>query len=391
MTKNTDTPAPYKIAASRADRETVCAGSIPKPSVDIRDDSAPARLGQAAHLACSGVVDQMSNDVEDPERLDLTRVADRFDVDVDDLAPLVVYARRAWGELRRFFSKPITEQFFEGPVSRGRFDVGSIVGGSRVSAIVVGDFKSGRVQSEHPGQLLATADALRDMHGFPTSGYVTAFEIWLRFGEYRTHRFSLDRLEGWRERAADKIKHAGERYTPGGHCGFCNRRFDPCAARERYLLEGAGAVGEVSNALAVDITPEGRDAVLRERAGSVWDKSRELKRVLAHFEDVVKELLGEGPIDLGDGRRLEHVKKSKAVIDPQKAWGVLEALGFSEDEIASTLSMSKGRIEKVVRAKLGDKPPRGSVGKSKAAAMDGLREADAVSMSTWFEAKILSD
>lgn len=357
---------PIKIRGSAADRALACAGSIAEPKYAINETSEAAFVGRAVHEACEPIVAGESPDT--------TAIAQKHGVDHGEVAALTAFARQGWSEVKRYFPLAQSEVRLSGPVTKGRADVVSAT--PEVLAFL--DWKTGRVSDEHPGQLMAYADAARAQFFEPESGEVLAVEVWLRTRELKVERFTMAQLDGFRERLLEQIRKAGKEYNPGEHCRFCPH-LAACDAREKWLQSTANAIAAAPETGLAD----------RELLGSLWERSRALRSALAQYEKAVDAALAEGPLELPGGARLEKRTTEYETLRAREAWPVLEDLGLTEDQIAGALSMRKSAVVDAIRANLGEKPARGAVGKAKAEAMQRLRDAEAVDVAVKTERRIV--
>ncbi len=351
-----------KVRGSSADRALACSGSIPAPEFPIQISSDTAHMGDAVHAACA-----LMAEGGDP---DLVAIASGHGVPLDELGMLFHFAEQAWADVRKHFPNPQTEVRLEGPVTRGTADVLS----ATRKVIAVLDWKSGSGNDEHPGQLMAYADAARAQLWEPDSGEIVVFEVWLRDRELRVHRITMAELDGFRLRMEDQLRHQGEEFSPGAHCNFCPHSAG-CSARTGYIRSSVTSLMEPGAAtLALKDSEEIGPAL-----GAIWDRTRAVKKALAAYEKLVDAALKAGPIPIGDGRRLESQPSASEKLDPMAAWSALELIGFDDDDIAKTLTMSKTKVLAVVRSKLGEDPAKGEVGKAKGRALTALRRAGSIS------------
>jgi hypothetical protein len=358
-----------KVRGSAADRSYQCAGSIRTPDHTINPTGPDANSGVACHEAAEPIVVGLEPDLD--------RIADEYGVESDDLGKVVDYARIAWREIKKHFPMAETEVRVEGPVTRGRVDILSVT----PELIAIGDWKSGYSRDEHPRQLMGYADAARAQFFEPSGGIILGVEIWLRLKELRIHHFTMPALDGFRKRIASQIKNSqsdNPDYAPGPHCTFCPH--SQCKAREEYNRSTCQSIAEVGDGKAIQVG----------QIGALWERSRMLKKALASYESLVDDALLDGPLDLGDGRELRrHVTEVDSIKAEPAAQVLANDLGFTDGEVFECMKMSKGSLLGIVRRKLGEKPPRGEVGKSKTAAMRALHAAGAVGSRTKSDKRIV--
>jgi len=353
------------IHGSRADCALACSGSIAEPQHPINIGSEAANLGTAIHVCCAQVPLGLTPDVD--------RIGREYDVSPKELSIMTYYAQQAWDEVRQYFPDPQTEVKLKGPVTIGTCDVLAMT----PTTLAFLDWKSGRVSDEHPGQLMAYADAARAQFWEP-DGEIIGVEVWLRDQELRVYRFSNDQLNGFRRKMARQIGRAGKEYAPGSHCRFCSH-VAGCEPREQYIRSTCDALASTAQ----------DDLTERQNLAALWVRSRDLKSALTSYESAVGEALLEGPLDLGEGRQLERRVSEIEKLDAGVSIPVLQSLGLSEGQIYDCLKMSKSGALGALRDNLGESPPRGSIGRSKKKAMEMLRDAGAVTTSPRIEKKIV--
>lgn len=344
-----------RVRGSATDRALACAGSISEPEFPINDNSPEAIAGTAAHEACESIPHG-----DEPE---IEAIAARHDVDPGDLEMLAAFGRQAWDKIKLQFPQPQTEVRLSGEVTRGTTDILSIT----PDAIAVGDWKSGHSMDEHPGQLLSYAASAVDQYYAPKSGYVLGVEIWLRAREYRVHKFTLEQISAFKARLADQIANAGSQYSVGTHCKFCPHTAT-CGARVGYIRKSCEALAEVD--------PEG--LVDRDLLGSLWERSRVVKSALTAYERLIDAALKNGPLDVGNGARLETKTSQVDILDPVAVQPMLAEAGLSEGQIADCLKISKTSIMSAVRENLPKKPARGAVGRAKGDLLRAMHDAGAI-------------
>jgi Protein of unknown function (DUF2800) len=344
-----------KIRGSSADCAMECAGSLLETATPYNENTDEARAGTAKHEALADMVRG-----EEPP---IDTIAERHQVDVDELARAVVYGRQAWAEIGRWFPDPHAEVRLDGEVSQGTADVLSLVPWRRSTippeSMALADWKTGWGHDEHRYQLMAYADAARAEFGMPTSGYITAIEVWLQHRETITRNFTWDELEGFRKRAKRQIEQVGKQYSAGLHCKFCPRR-NQCPARDEYL-----------RASVVALVPAGDEprALTREVLGSLYERSTMLGRALRNFDALLDDALADGPVPLGNGKMLALVSKQQDEIDATKALPLL-----ADSDLTSALSVSKAAIEREIKARVA----HGGAASEMRRVLGALRELDAI-------------
>jgi hypothetical protein len=308
-------------------------------------------MGSAVHLALSkhalGLVP------------DLSSIAKQYGVDPDELERLFAYGCIAWKDLAKHFPNARTEEVLEGSGIRGHADVF----GRDETVMTVLDWKSNRVKRDYRAQVVGYGAAAVDQFGMPESGEVKVVTVWLRFFEFEVITVTQDDVERLYhdiERAKLEI---GKRYAPGDPCGYCRRQL-VCNARHEFLASATSALMPVAS--GVELTPE--------MLGKLYHKSKMVAKALKAYDAALRMQLRQGALSDGEGSLIELVQSKKDKVMPREAWPLLVQNGFSEDELAKCVTMSKTKVMEVVSAK----SVRGQKGKAKAALLETMRGAGAV-------------
>ena len=344
-----------KARPSSSDRVLKCAGSLDKGDYPVDEKSDAARDGHAKHaLAARFVAGTLSVN-------DLQRFADYYDVDAGELEVAGLYVKAAWGELKEHFPVPLIEMTGEGVACIGTSDVKSLIG----AAIL--DWKFGWSHEEHPMQLLGYADIiLQELDNkMPECGYILAFEVFVRFREYRAYKFNLEQIEGYRARMLEQISLKGKQYNAGAHCKFCPR-INSCGARLDYM-----------HAVSNELAPYSDSKILVPAdLGKLYDRVQMLKKATKRYDDHLTNSLDKGPIDLGEGRVIELQPQTTTSIAVNKeSWNLLtNQYGFKMNDMSKCLKMTKTAMEKILTLKA-DKGKGASV---KRDVMNSLKELGAI-------------
>lgn len=316
--------------------------------------SEAADSGSAAHVALMKMVRG--------EEVDLASIAHRYQVEPDEVDALYRFGQRAWKKLVPHFPNARAEERLEGEVARGTADIFHNDG----VTMVVGDWKSNRVKRGYMNQLIGYAAAAVDTYGMPESGQVTVIVIWLRFHEYEVLNLTEADIESFKKKVWFAEKRIGKAFAPGSACEFCPHQLD-CTPRRHYLQGSAGAIQVADEE---GLSP----AVL----GKLYSRAKMLSKALDRYDKALRMALANGPLEDDAGNQLTLVEQTRDKVDPRAAWPILESAGFDEDDLAGCISMSKTAVLKVVS----DRAARGKKGHEKAAMMDALRGAGAVTQTT---------
>ncbi len=240
-------------------------------------------------------------------------------------------------------------------------------------SIAVLDWKTGRELRAKPGQLYAYASAACvAAGGFPSQGWVYTGEIWCRHDQVIQRKITAERLAAFEDKLKRALDRPSDTYKPGAHCGFCPRA-DTCEARVARLKSTADALG------GLPALPDAKTIAPADLA-RLYDKAQDLGRLLDQYYKILNAAIEQhGPIDVGDGSRLELREMTKTEIDAKAAWRHLRQAGLSDEEINDVLSVAKGKLERAVKAK----HPRGKKESAWSELFGVLRAADAIRESSY--------
>jgi hypothetical protein len=352
----------FHVRPSSMPRAFSCPSSLAPTNAPINAHGDESDLGHAAHKALAQFV--MASEP------DLVAIAREHGVDVDDLEPLVAFGRKAWGDIGRYFPGVFTERLINSDLGKGTVDLLSLThepAADLHSTITVGDWKSGRNRREHRRQVQAYAEAARQSFGMPASGKITTIVVWLRFAEIEVMQFTAEDLDGFRRDFAALEPRIGKEYAPGEHCTGCRREYE-CEARAAFLRSGANA-----------LVAANQDGITPARLAELYPQAQMLEKALEAYRTALKLALVGGPLPIGNGKQIELVEAHRAIIDPRAARPVLEANGFTDEDIARTLTVSKGAIEAIA----GERAPKGTKTRHQAAIINALESAGAVTLTSY--------
>ena len=331
----------------------------------------PAAMGSCVHDVLAAMVDKGENKLPPYQPF-----ADSHGVtNLDELGMLAWYGLKAWDELGDYFPNPMTEvpldcwmQDPDGAKLTGHMDV--YQPGNEWSYVL--DWKSGRLDSDHYHQMAGYAKlAMGDSN--PSKG-VKVVVVMLRDQTYRVYSFTRGSLVDWSAKFVSDIIEWDGRFTVGEHCRFCPRSMD-CPARTamvRSTITDIMAPGTPHTELApCDLL----DLYQRAKVvGAAIDQYKEFMRTYVRIN---------GPVEDARGRSLGLHDKSRSSIDARKAWPVVRGY-LTDDEMAPAVKIQKTDLMKAVSAKA----ERGQKGKVKAALMQQLQDAGAVSETTYQELRL---
>jgi hypothetical protein len=331
------------LRASGAPLWMLCAGAAHPAEVRIDTAGKPAGLGSAVHEGLRPVAEG------GPIRWDeLPGIAERWDLDVENLRPLVAMGAKLWPALAPRFPDALSEVPLQLELEVDG-DVGAVLAGhvdllARVSdTIEIGDWKTGFKDGDYAEQMRAyMALAITDD---PTAQEVRATVIWIRAGETEEYRMTRHQAHAWLWRIRTEIVGWDGVYRPGDHCARCPRNHECPAARAlaRYMVESLADVDPQTSIAAME---PARVVELYRKASAVEAMAKRLR------EMVKARVEAEGDL-VGDGGRLTIEVEERAGLDTAAAWPVLEAAGFGDEDFAACVDVLPSKAKDVAAKKAG--------------------------------------
>jgi hypothetical protein len=350
-------------ALPRALGKSGCPASLQAPQIDIAGTSDDADLGSAVHQAMALHVQGMD--------VDLQFTAAAWGVEESALAPLYHVGRRLWSRHSEALQvvgveTHIAAQIFPDVEILGTADLfARTVGGDQPDVLVNADWKSTEGR-----------DPLDQQIGYGVcyfGGKPEPFKIisyFLRDGADLVRDISADDVAAWKGRLRYAVDHP-EKFCPSpSNCQWCRRALE-CPAR----LQLARASWEI-------VTNPGEEwnALTPAEKGDLYLKVQFAGKFLETIKDMYREeIKAHGNLPLADGREIALIPNNREAISVEDAWPVLaREFGVSEADllhlIAPALTVGKGKVSDI----LGATAPKGQKGKRITAAMDALREANAL-------------
>lgn len=361
--------AKQKIAlrASSVPRFMQCAGSQFLPHVQSSGDA--ARLGTAAHVAASGMV---QGDIVNVEQIALLH-----DVPIDELQSLFWAGKTIWDANETFFPNAQTEVTFKGFTVNGKTATATVTGTADIvsapgdGTLRIADWKSGWREGMHAGQLKTYALlAYKASQGHGDDDRFAAAPVekvyaaifWMRQREVEGQWYDKETLLEWEKMLAQQSdKGAAGELVVGEGCTYCPVADCPALRKQVAIFKDTEAAFEVTseNVLTLHFL---RTAVER-RCG-------DLKSAIDHYTE------SAGPFETGDGRELAMVETEKKTVFTENAWPILAAR-FGEEKIQSLAKLSKADVETLAK----ETAERGQKGAAVVELLDELEAAGALEKS----------
>ena len=362
-------PDPIHISPSKLGLGYLCPSSIVRVEDAVSSDSPPARFGRAGH----SVMRYIGEHGETP---DLGSFIERYGLDEEQAAEFPVAVSIARTRLNQWldtltpgerdwvaFERPSEvlniEQGDRTFVLQGTMDAASFP----VHHTHILDYKLGRVESSWSWAAQGLAYLACEMF---SSGDVaddgTHTIIFLGDGSMQTWHATREEVEHWlHEFQGDVLKYYG-RFTPGAHCGRCDRGLLP----EAHALYCPHAYREVS--LFIRSLGEAKELALRPgapiEAATVAERlllARLVQRQAGEFVERIRDFVAAAPgerLPLPDGRYLGFKEKTRREVRPLVGLPVL--LNYADaDTLEPAVKVSKSKAVDAIKAKMeADQPGR---------------------------------
>lgn len=332
-----------QLRASSLPMAFTCPGSVRPPKVKINPDNEAARLGTAVHEVLQPLAEGR------PIVWDgIAEIAARWGVNVVELKALTAVAARLWGDVHQYFPNAMSEVACEidfGWIKlTGHVDLVSIA----VDVARAGDWKSGRKDSNYAQQfrgygalILKYAEHLRE---------VTVTGLWLRTREIENYTMDRAELERWIQEFRDKVVNWDGVYHPSDdHCPYCPRFLaNDCPAGTAMARQAIAVMSDLQ------LTSDLENDIERFSADELIDLKKKVAFV-RNSADRVDDAIRARTITLGGivGTKEQIIveNSAKREIDPQLAWPVLEAAGFTDADKAAVIKISASAIDEVVASR----------------------------------------
>jgi hypothetical protein len=313
-----------KIRCSSLDRFFACASSVKKPTAPHEPESPQALFGDYVHACIAAAVRGRP------------RPAPTTGIDTEEADRLIATGITVVNQMRDELNPkipPQTELKVQTSLIEGTLDLAYEFD----DACVVYDWKAGRHEGDHTNQICGYLEGY--MHARPSIKRGIGIVVWLRTGHIDRIEMSREDLDQWREGFSAQYTAIGKHYAAGSHCHFCPRRVE-CKTVREYSQNAVKSLVSI-----------GKAELTREKVGEIWHQYERAKATVIGFEVFAKELLKSGgPLKLPDGRTAEMIEASRSSLDPVKTIGVLNELGFMEDEIQEKVTISIKAAKELVRA-----------------------------------------
>lgn len=318
-------------------------------AIMVDQHSGAAEQGNAFH-ACAKHFD-------DDERIDAAGIAKIFKADREDLFILINQARQILDSVASIIGKGAPGVRLEEKLSAEAdgITMSGTLDRFRITPerLYMLDWKTGRLDPRCFHQMCGYAWLAMKNHPGINEAWSACGLV--RYGEIVAEVFTRDYImNDWWPELVRRIRNGVNKsaFRPGAHCQYCPRQ---------HTCDGAKAiihstVNELlpDRPLPLTVNGNGIDGSPELIGGELTDRLRKVKWLQSRCEQFIEAareyVKKAGAVPTGDGRTLVIKTQKQDKIDPRTAWPVLRKR-LSEDEIASALSISKGALVDMVKAK----------------------------------------
>ena len=322
-----------------------CPASIRRGLVVLNESHDAANDGTAAHAVLRSL--------PSTNRLDwdgIAETAKSLGADPVETRMLAAMATKLWNEIRESFAGALTEVSLQYEIAPGVFLTGhaDLIAVSQTS-MRIGDWKTGRKDNDHSHQFRAyAAMALLSSEDIQEA---TGTGLWVRDQEIENYTLTRADALVWLARVRDEILTWDGVYRPGRHCLHCPRSHE-CEAANALVRRDVAAIADKSLVARVETELALMPA---EEIVAVLHKADMVEKYAKRVREAIRNHVEKTGDVVADGVRLTVVQEERRELDPIKTFGVLDAIGFDDDDKAHAMRFSVSAIEAVVR----ERAPRG--------------------------------
>lgn len=313
-----------------------CPSSAELASWKHRQESAAADLGSAVHMLMADVV-------RGSGRLPIDKVLSRFpETDETELMDLLARGKRIWSELKAQLPKD-AEVRVEQPISAdwtgGTPDVLILLD----DCVIVLDWKSGwRTDKSHRWQLLtylwlARYQMTKESRRLEDTDYQYCVG-WLRTGAYEVAAADDEALDDLHATVVGRFSDIGQTYGPGEGCVYCHR-YLTCEARQEQHRDALAIFGGQD----LEPTPEALVAL--------YPKAQAAEKALSAYKTALRAALAQGEVPTPEGKVMRLAERNRETIIGSAVWPILQAQGWTPEELAQAGSYSKAGLRTVLRTR----------------------------------------
>lgn len=332
-------PLQIKMRGSAASYQTQCGQSLIAPAVPRSGAGRPARIGTGVHLALSDAIQKEYG----PDKIEETilDIANRMDLDRDEIAPPVFQGLKDWEKLRDFFPSPLLEVAMSRREKFGESLQVEVTGHADVLAldgneIRVLDWKSGWLDTDHKPQIRMYA--LLAFTEFEEAKTFWGSALRLRTGDMEPCKWTREEIETWWANTLREISRMT--FNQGDWCGYCPRA-NECPENLQALAVAGKLLAGVES-----FTPDQLPAIYRAKQA--------YQKLIDRAGEAIKAMVSAngGSMKFQDCE-LQIRSEERQAIEPTQA--SLDLIAGAIPNVWPVLKITKTAIENEVRAVA---PPR---------------------------------
>ncbi len=340
-----------KARGSAIPRIEKCTASKDAPEVAINSTSDIAAMGSCVHEPLADLL----KDKIDLANIDFQYYATKHGVeDIDELKMLFWAGVKAWNTMKGSLRLLHVEEKLEGFMNPSLYvnGTGDFIAETENMELLVGDWKSGYIQSDYRAQLMCYLFLISlKMPKYTKFKYVI---IWLRLYEIEIVDISKEQLDDWVAELEKKMQTSI--YSPGTHCTYCPKEHE-CEAKQGLVR---------SSILDLMVTADSGLEMSPQLLASQLPRVKMIEKAIEKYKTILKATVDEhGSIDCGD-EVLKFIEKQTDKIHFEESWKTLTThFGLNEEMsetlklIAPSITVGKTKLMKVV----GNHAPKGMKGK----------------------------
>jgi hypothetical protein len=259
---------------------------------------------------------------------------------------LVACGAKLWEKVKDSFPDPLTEvplsaTLPSGHLLTGHKDILSISGNRARAA----DWKTGRKDTDYSHQMRAYGTLI--LLENPELVEVTVTLLWVRDQEIENYTMTRAQAADWLKRLRERVIDWDGTFSPGSHCQYCKRSHECHAATAMIRRDVA--------AFSIDVDPGESGSLATMTPAEIVDVYRKAKLVKNYADRVlsaIKSHAEDGDI-CADGTRLTISESETSEVIPLEAWPILEAAGFTDEDLASCVKIGLTKMKKAAAQRAG--------------------------------------
>jgi hypothetical protein len=338
------------LRASALPMAFACPASVRKAEIQINESNDAANAGTATHEVLQALPQTGKIDWEG-----IPEIAKRYGADPDETRMLSAMGFKLWKQVNESFAHAMTEVSLEleilpGVILTGHTDALAV----SQTSIRVGDWKSGRKDSDYSQQLKAyAAMALLSTEDMQEA---TGTALWIRDQEIENYTLSRADALAWKQSLIDRVINWDGIYRPGKHCAFCPRSHE-CEAVNAMVRRDIAAFTDKSLVARLECELE---TMPHSDVVSAYQKASLIVRYAERVREAVKAHIEKHGDIVADGVRISVDESTTRELDPLKSWPILEGLGFGDEDLARAIKLRISELEEIIR----ERTPRGKKGEA---------------------------